>query len=380
MAVRSDWFHFYTRDEVMKKASLQEKLKLIRKQLDAFAVLEQEVTSRFSEDTFLNNVTRLENKYSKSQFQSLYVITNLALFRQLLLRLQLDKNQRGEDTDDKDVLEYFVDVLRLIDDIKRLNKYFSERVYTPLVENLYPAHGMEKAATSLTGHAQAVTVLSDTARNQKGEVENGKGAQTTKYDDRTAKFLRTVTRLFKLQQRWSRLSQDGPISAVLFEAETNKNSGETDDVRPLHFISRLVPDLVAKASKAVAITEKWYTLFVGMSDCAAQGEKEKQIQELREKIDKTSRNIRQLESNLAAYREELAGLTDKDARYAELTQAFQRASVSSEELSTDLSDLEETEKKITKQLEEFSQRKDIKEYEELKHEAGQIQQKLQSTR
>ncbi|XP_066302550.1 uncharacterized protein [Branchiostoma lanceolatum] len=385
MAVRSDWFHFYTRDDAMKKASLQEKLKLIRKQLDAFAVLKQEVTSRFSKETFLHNITRLENRYSKSQVQSLEVVTNLALFRQLLLRLQLDNSHGSRAADGSEVLEYFVDILRLIDDMKRLNKYFTERVYTPLVENLFPAHGMEKAATSLTGHAQAVTVLSKTAQSQQtGAVENGKSReQAAKVDDRTAKFLRTVTRLFKLQQRWSRLSSDGPISVVLFEAETNRNSTEADSAKPFHIISQLVPDLVAKASKAVAITEKWYKLFVGLSDSAVKDEassRERQIEDLREKITKTSRTIQELETNLVDYQEELAGLTAKDARYDELTEAFQIASVSSEELSTDISDLEETEKKITKQLEDFSRRKEIKEYEGLKQEAGHIQQKLQSTR
>ncbi|CAH1238622.1 Hypp5605 [Branchiostoma lanceolatum] len=269
--------------------------------------------------------------------------------------------------------------------MKRLNKYFTERVYTPLVENLFPAHGMEKAATSLTGHAQAVTVLSKTAQSQQaGAAENGKSReQAAKVDDRTAKFLRTVTRLFKLQQRWSRLSSDGPISVVLFEAETNRNSTEADSAKPFHIISQLVPDLVAKASKAVAITDKWYKLFVGLSDSAVKDEassRERQIEELREKISKTSRTIQELETNLADYQEELAGLTAKDARYDELTEAFQIASVSSEELSTDISDLEETEKKITKQLEDFSRRKEIKEYEGLKQEAGHIQQKLQSTR
>ncbi|XP_035688384.1 uncharacterized protein LOC118424045 isoform X1 [Branchiostoma floridae] len=383
MAARSDWCHFYTRDDVMKKASLQVKLQLIRKQLDAFAVLEKEVTSHFSEDTFLNNIRRLENTYSKSQLQSLEVVTNLALFRQLLLRLQLDNNHGNRDVDDRGVLEYFVDILRLIDDMKRLNRYFTERVYTPLVENLFPAHGMEKAATPLTGHAQAVTVLSEKGKKtlQARAIENG--TQASKCDERTAKFLRTVKRLFKLEQRWSRLSSDGPISVVLFEAETNKNSEETDSVRPFHLISRLVPDLVAKAGKAVAITEKWVTLFVGMSEWAGKDERssrERQIEELRGKISKTSRTIQELETKLADYREELAGLTAKDARYDELTEAFQMASVSSEELSTDISDLEETEKKMTKQLEEFSRRKDIKEYEELKEEAGHIQQKLQSTR
>ncbi|XP_013384631.1 uncharacterized protein LOC106154720 [Lingula anatina] len=367
MAEAELWALYSTHPQEMNGASRMKRHENLHRQITAFEKLLQYAMSRFSIETLYRMLQILSNREyvsettQKNRFftrAAAHVknggrieITSLGKLREVLGKFSNKigtKKMKSEE--EQNVIKYFSTFLNDIEYLRKLKKYFDERVYMCLYDYFYdPDIESQLDRSSLTprdlkvikqskhvsfddaddsGHCSTADEAED---EQVVPLDREESQDVTELNDQE-KFVHAVKRLYEINNAWSILLKESNINDDIFDEESHYEIQPFIKCGAFENVFRLVPDIFSKCHKSAEMAKLWWTqankLYRELPDGKVKPKDMRgRVNVVEIGIQHLTQSIQTEENLLSFLKKDAASLQAREKRFDDLRRRFDEVEV-----------------------------------------------------
>lgn len=217
----------------------------------------------------------------------------------------------------------FFDDLEYLRDLK---SYFDERILKYIVEvsNQATLSILSRQRIRTGAGARSGTTSASGTWLPKLKTPNAKSKNSLEISAK--KEMKNITHLVNtlrcLEIKWANVLREEDIDSENYEAETRKSMMKQRDRSCFELIWYLIPDLFAKASKAVKLSRQWVLKITSYYDILLSADIKKKTKEILTKVAEINRSIAVDEEKVKVLEVEMKRLSLKEHRHNLLTKDY----------------------------------------------------------
>ncbi|XP_029642255.1 probable ATP-dependent helicase PF08_0048 [Octopus sinensis] len=302
--------------------------------MSAFRMLSAGAIERFSRETFyrmLLTVTRKKHPIESirpSRGDALSYIKSLEQLKRQVNSLKRTKRRILYSADEiENIGRYFKVFFDDLEYLRDLKAYFDERILKYIVEisNQATLSILSRQRTRTGAGARSGTTSASGTWLPKLKTPNANKSKSS-LEISAKKEMKNITHLVNtlrcLEIKWANVLREEDIDSENYEAETRKAMMKQRDRSCFELIWYLIPDLFAKASKAVKLSRQWVLKITSYYDILLSADIKKKTKEILAKIAEINQSIAVDEEKVKVLEVEMKRLSLKEHRHNLLTKDY----------------------------------------------------------